>query len=413
MKKIVFAISLLVIAGLTACNLQANPAQPAAQNPAPGGPAVAQSQNNNQSVQLGGQAQASPTPAQGYEKVVLGDGIVPEVRSIEVSSKVVYYGNPGCEPRETIIKFTVYDKDHYSARYGYYIDGQPEDAYSAPNSPVTWEYWVGAFPDGEVWGEHTFETSLDSKSIEQMLGFANLPWGEHTFQLTAALRESPDTSNRTWLYIYNNYVRGHDMNGDYMASGPVFPIIKALPCYPTPMVVTLLPTSAPGSDTINITVAPPVLDIPTDTPAPTQPPADTPAPTQPPTDTPAPAVQTRSGYVELRDWYGTGETADMDFSGANELTYIAARSDDPRHGLGQYVNQGEGIMMARTSSPSYENCRAVNVWYPGIAPVQVGETYCYQTSGGIYGYFRIDKIENLGGEIAQWVIGLSYTVWIP
>ena len=70
-------------------------------------------------------------------------------------------------------------------------------------------------------------------------------------------------------------------------------------------------------------------------------------------------------------------------------------------------------MMARTSSPSYETCRAVGAWYPGIAPVNEGETYCYLTAGGTYGYFRIDKIENRGSEIAQWIIGLSYTVWIP
>ena len=136
-----------------------------------------------------------------------------------------------------------------------------------------------------------------------------------------------------------------------------------------------------------------------------------------PTNTPvapaaAPSVQTRSNYAEFGDWYTTEETADMDFSGAKELAFMAANSDYPDHSLGQNVSQGEGIMMASVSSPSYDTCRAIPAWNTGII-VHTGETYCYLTAGGTYGYFHIDKIENRGSEIANWVIGLSYTVWVP
>lgn len=380
MKKIVFVISLVVIATLTACNLQAGPAQPAAQNPAPGGPAVAQSQNNGQAVQLGGQPQAtSPPNSVQVTLPTITATANPQatpppntltISDVQLSNNTFYFGYPGCGATHTTITVKV-----------------------TSNVPVT---KVGVLREfigdkvGNNGGRSDFMT----------------PIGNDRYSLTIP---TPDYDNKNIpvdnytvdLIFFAEDAAGHQVAtgewGDAVGDGHIWPLnpvqvqiplLRQVYCYQQ------ISQTEPVHVDIPITITPtPYLE--------------------PPTDTPAPVVQTRSGYVELGDWYATGETADMDFSGANELAYIAARSDDPRHGLGQNVNQGEGIMMARTSSPSYENCRAVSAWNTSIAPVQVGETYCYLTSGGTYGYFRIDKIENRGGEIAQWIIGLSYTVWIP
>ncbi len=394
MKKIWFVVFLLVISTLTACNLPLSSSQPGAQNPAPGGPAEAQSQNSTQQpVQLG-QSQATPTPAQGYKKVVLGDGKMPEIRSIRVTNKVVYYGNSGCEPRQTEIRVTMYDKDRYSARYGYYIDGKPADAYAMPNSPMAWEYWVSSFPGGEVTGEHTFVTTLDSSAIEQMLKFANLPWAEHTFQVTAAFDETPDTANRSWLYVYSDQVKGYDNSGDYLADGPVFPIIKVLPCYPapTPVVVTLLPTSAPGSDVLSTPVTlVPELELPTDTPTPT----------------PLP-MKVFSGYVTLYD----GEGVDLENSGGTiEMVYSVF--DGSTHYLGQAGNGGTAFAPLY-ESPTYEICAtSISGWSTSVSIAQ-GNFYCYKTDQGNYGWLRIDKLEQEGnGEIRPWAATITFATWVP
>ncbi|RME05667.1 MAG: hypothetical protein D6803_08440 [Anaerolineae bacterium] len=135
------------------------------------------------------------------------------------------------------------------------------------------------------------------------------------------------------------------------------------------------------------------------------------------TPSPIPAMQTRSGYVELHDSYQSGDKADMDFSGVPELVYFAPNENGVYYGhsLGQYVGEGEGICMTQVSSPSFEVCKAYQSCSPGIGPVQEGETYCYHTWNDVYGYFHIDKIENRAGFDMpdDWVISLSYTVWLP
>ena len=156
----------------------------------------------------------------------------------------------------------------------------------------------------------------------------------------------------------------------------------------------------------------PVVQAPINTPFPTQVP---PTATQPPPPTTV-SIVTKSGYVELRDWYVTDDLADLDFDGVPQLAYIAATSDYPSHGLGENVAQGNITNMSLVATATYDTCLAINSWDTAVAPVSAGQTYCFvadNNNGTSYGYFHIDKIENQGSEIDNWVIGISYTVWIP
>ncbi len=158
---------------------------------------------------------------------------------------------------------------------------------------------------------------------------------------------------------------------------------------------------------IEVPTTQPQVEMPTSTPVPV---------IELPTNTPVPQVQTKSGYVELRDWYAAEDVADIDFDGVPQLAYTAATSDYPNHGLGEYVAQGNVTNMTLTAGASYDSCRATQAWNTSVAPVSAGQTYCFvadNKNGTSYGYFHIDKIENQGSEIDNWVIGISYTVWIP
>lgn len=379
MKRIGFAVPFLLMSILAACNLPFGPA------PAPAGaratlpPTAAQ---GGGAIQLGGQPE--PTGAPGYAQVTLPPQVstpVPNtppsstgnnpltISDVQVSTLTYYFGEKDCGPTQTTITVKV--------------------------TGGVGNKTVGVL---RLFGKGNAVGSGGRSDFMQ-------PVGNDRYSLIIPTADYDDSTYRTPdNYRVDLVFFAEDSAGNQVATGewgdmvgdghlwPLNPIQIQIPtlqymyCYKV-----IAQTEVPHVDMPTFTPTP-YLELPTST----------------------PLAQTRSGYVELRDWDATGDTADMDFSGANELAYIAANSEHPDvHGLGQNVNQGEGIMMALVSSPSYDTCRSIGAWNPGISPVHVGETYCYLTAGGTYGYFHIDSIENRGMEIDNWVIGLSYVVWIP
>lgn len=54
-------------------------------------------------------------------------------------------------------------------------------------------------------------------------------------------------------------------------------------------------------------------------------------------------------------------------------------------------------------------------WYPGIF-ISQGHYYCYITDQNNYGYLRVDRLEQIGtggSELQPWVLGVSFTTWLP
>lgn len=144
-------------------------------------------------------------------------------------------------------------------------------------------------------------------------------------------------------------------------------------------------------------------------PAPTQPPQ----PTQPPPPTSPPPPSITSSYVELYDEDGV----DLDNSGgSDEMVYLAYDSTDlnPGHAIGQ--KDGGGTVWASWGgTPTYEDCRSITRWETGVFIAQ-GDIFCYGTDQGNYGYLRIDRLEQIGtgdSEIQPWVLGVSFTTWVP
>ena len=365
MKKIVRIIVALFTAQtvLTACNLPVGPT------------AVAPSQNELATQAAIDQAIAQTAEAQSVsvQQTLQAQNSASDliITDMQVSAKEFYYGGTGCGPTEVTISMTANSSasvNHAGVQRLYFSSKQ-----------------------GSLGG-----TADEMSAI-----------GNNRYSFTIQGDDLSDPQN-DWFFLelvlYASDTAGNEIAtgewGDGVGDGHIWPLNPINLFVPT---LQLLPCHAQ----LTLTQQPQVSGALTFTPTPyLQQPTKTP---QPPA---APSVQTRSNYVELGNWYTTEETADMDFSGANELAYMAATSDYPDHSLGQNVSQGEGIMMARVSSPSYDTCRAIPAWNTGII-VHADETYCYLTAGGTYGYFHIDKIENRGSEIANWVIGLSYTIWVP
>ena len=149
---------------------------------------------------------------------------------------------------------------------------------------------------------------------------------------------------------------------------------------------------------------------PTASPSPTLPP--------PPAQGPAQPSSMTSSYVELYDYYDSKQGVDLDNGGGlDEMAYMEYNSSDPNpgHALGQLGGRGTVWADVGTASPSYQSCTAIMSWYPGIF-ISQGHYYCYITDQNNYGYLRVDRLEQIGtggSELQPWVLGVSFTTWLP
>ncbi|MBT3389595.1 MAG: hypothetical protein HN413_04215 [Chloroflexi bacterium] len=144
----------------------------------------------------------------------------------------------------------------------------------------------------------------------------------------------------------------------------------------------------------------------------------------PPTTAPPPAQgaaqpsSATSSYVELYDYYDSKQGVDLDNGGGlEEMAYMEYNSSDPNpgHALGQLGGRGTVWADVGTTSPTYQSCTAIMSWYPGLH-ISKGHYYCYITDQNNYGYLRVDRLEQIGtggSELQPWVLGVSFTTWLP
>lgn len=143
-----------------------------------------------------------------------------------------------------------------------------------------------------------------------------------------------------------------------------------------------------------------------------------PASAPPPTQAAAQPSSMTSSYVELYDYYDSKQGVDLDNGGGpDEMAYMEYKSSDPNpgHALGQLGGRGTVWADVGTTSATYQSCTAIMSWYPGLHIAQ-GHYYCYITDQGNYGYLRVDRLEQVGtggSELSPWVLGVSFTTWLP
>lgn len=155
--------------------------------------------------------------------------------------------------------------------------------------------------------------------------------------------------------------------------------------------------------------------------APTNPssqPTPTSAPPQPAQQGPAQPSSSTSAYVELYDIYSSNQGVDLDNSGGpDEMAYMEYKESDPNpgHAIGQRGARGTVWVDMGTSAPTYETCSTLPIWQTSLF-ISLGHYYCYQTDQQNYGYLRVDRLEQVGtggSELSPWVLGISFTTWLP
>jgi hypothetical protein len=187
------------------------------------------------------------------------------------------------------------------------------------------------------------------------------------------------------------------------------------------------PEAAPTATTQNLAQQPAATQ-PSTSSGGQQPTAIPPSPTSPapptstspplPTQEPAQPSSLTSSYVELYDYDASQQGVDLDNSGgAPEMAYMEYDSNDPfpGHAVGQLGGRGTSWADMGTTAPTYETCSKVNSWNPGQFII-LGNYYCYHTDQLNYGYMRVDRLEQAGtggSELSPWVLGISFTTWLP
>lgn len=369
-KRMLLIVSFFLIFILTACNMPTNKVSDIA--------VIARQTQQARQIQQAGQANTpQPQPVQlGSQMQSNGDLVITDT---EVSASTFYYPkNTSCGATSVTIRARVTSsatvtKVGVLRLFSPYYDTGRNDAMQ---------------PVGGGWYELTIPTpDYDNMNISGDINLKLLFYAEDSAGNRVSTGGDVDFEPPNW---------------------PLNPLQLQIPS--VNMLECQTSISQPATE------APQVVDMPTNTSVPpTQPPAPTAVPTQPPPPTAVP-VTVQSGYVELRDWYTTEDAADIDFDGVPQLVYYAATSDYPDHSMGEYVAQGNVTNMALVSAATYDTCRAIGAWNTSIASVSAGQTYCFisdNNNGSSMGYFHIDKLENQGSEIDNWVIGISYGIWVP
>ncbi len=188
------------------------------------------------------------------------------------------------------------------------------------------------------------------------------------------------------------------------------------PASPTPTAQSLAQVPASATPTQSAGGQQPAAPQPS--PTATLPPPPTPTSPPPPTQGPAQPSSATSSYIELYDYDSSSQGVDLDNSGGlDEMGFFEYDSNDPFPGnaVGQLGGRGTVWADVGTSAPTYQTCTAITTWHTGIF-ISQGQYYCYITDQQNYGYMRVDRLEQIGtggSEIQPWVLGISFTTWLP
>lgn len=339
-------------------------------------------------IYLGGNRVGPETPT------VVGqtdDNTLPVISLISTSNSEFYYGNSGCGPTQVTISAQVTDNTELSM--------------VAVNMAYAGDVQGGGGGIGEVMqpvGNDMFSYTIDALK----------PQNPNVWYLTS--REGITITLGVYAYdVYGNKVQIGEWDPALKnnAKNIQIPSIRLLPCYPTSLPELLSTTQAPLVEQLLTSTPTIYLDLPTVTPTPTDTGSE---PSSPPAQGP---TSMTSSYVELYDFHDSNQGVDLDNSGGpDEMAYLAYDSSDPNpgHAIGQHGGRGT-VWASWGGTPTYDDCRSITSWNPGIFVAQ-GNIFCYITDQGNYGYLRIDRLEQIGtggSELQPWVLGFSYTTWLP
>lgn len=335
-------------------------------------------------IYLGGSRVGPETPT------VVGqtdDNTLPVISAITTSNAEFYYGESSCGPTEVTVSAQVSDNTDLSQ--------------VALNMAYTGDVNGGGGGIGEVMqsvGNNVYSYTIDALK----------PQNPNVWYLTS--HEAITITLGVYAYdVYGNKVQTGEWDPALQNNtiNIQIPSIRLLPCYPNNAPGFISTTQAPLVEQL-VTSTPTIyLELPTNTPPP---------PTSPPPPTQVPLSIT-SGYVELYNFASSNQGVDLDNSGGlDEMAYNEYDSNDPNpgHTIGQLGGRGT-VWASWGGTPTYENCRSITSWNPGIFIAQ-GNVFCYITDQGNYGYMRIDRLEQIGtggSEIQPWVLGVSFTTWVP